>query len=212
MVGDQKTLLRDGLEKLKLDLTTHQKEQLKDFLESVLSENKKFNLTGIKEPKEATIKHLFDSLSMASEINAHSIADVGSGAGFPGIPLAIVKPDTGFVLIEAKQKKAKFIKSAAKELAILNVVVIGKRSEEVKIKKGVEAIVCRALGSLNYFVEKTKHLLAEGGSLYAMKGKLPDDEIKQLPKNWVVAQIKKIDVPYLEAERHLIKISKKNKK
>ena len=212
MVGDQKTLLRDGLEKLKLDLTTHQKEQLKDFLASVLSENKKFNLTGIKEPKEATIKHLFDSLSMASEINAHSIADVGSGAGFPGIPLAIVKPDTGFVLIEAKQKKAKFIKSAAKELAILNVVVFGKRSEEVIIKKGVEAIVCRALGSLNYFVEKTKHLLAEGGSLYAMKGKLPDDEIKQLPKNWVVAQIKKIDVPYLEAERHLIKISKKNKK
>jgi 16S rRNA (guanine527-N7)-methyltransferase len=91
-------------------------------------------------------------------------------------------------------------------------VVFGKRSEEVIIKKGVEAIVCRALGSLNYFVEKTKHLLAEEGSLYAMKGKLPDDEIKQLPKNWVVTQIKKIDVPYLEAERHLIKISKKNKK
>ena len=91
VVGDQKTLLRDGLEKLKLDLTARQKEQLKDFLESVLSENKKFNLTGIKEPKEATIKHLFDSLSMASEINAHSIADVGSGAGFPGIPLAIDK-------------------------------------------------------------------------------------------------------------------------
>ena len=211
-MDDQKALLRDGLEKLKLDLTARQEEQLKDFLQNVLSENKKFNLTGIKKPKEATIKHLFDSLSMASEINARSIADVGSGAGFPGIPLAIVKPDTDFILIEAKQKKAKFIEDAAKELALLNVVVFGKRSEEVKVKKKVEAIVCRALGSLDYFVEKTKHLLAEGGSLYAMKGKLPDDEIKKLPKNWVVAQIKKIDVPYLEAERHLIRISKKNKK
>ena len=159
VVDDQKALLRDGLEKLKLDLTARQEEQLKDFLQNVLSENKKFNLTGIKEPKEATIKHLFDSLSMASEINARSIADVGSGAGFPGIPLAIVKPDTDFILIEAKQKKAKFIEDAAKELALLNVVVFGKRSEEVKVKKKVEAIVCRALGSLDYFVEKTKHLL-----------------------------------------------------
>lgn len=212
MAGDQKALLKDGLEKLKLDLTTRQEEQLKDFLQSVLNENKKFNLTGIKEPREATIKHLFDSLSIASEINAHSIADIGSGAGFPGIPLAIVKPKTNFILIEAKQKKAKFIESATNELALLNVVVFGKRSEEVRVKMGVEAVVCRALGSLGYFVENAKHLLAEGGSLYAMKGKLPDDEIKKLPKNWGVAQIKKIDVPYLEAERCLIRISKKNKK
>ena len=211
-MGDQKTLLREGFKKLNLDLTSYQEEQLKSFLQSVLSENKKFNLTGIKDPKEAIVKHLFDSLSVTSEINTASIADVGSGAGFPGVPLAIVKPGTNFFLVEAKQKKAKFIKSATKELGLLNVVVFGKRSEEVKIKKGVEAIVCRAIGSLDYFVEKTKHLLSEGGSLYAMKGKLSDDEIKKLPRDWRVAQIKKIDVPYLEAERHLIRVLKKNKK
>ena len=211
-MGDQKTLLREGFKKLNLDLTPYQEEQLKGFLQSVLSENKKFNLTGIKDPKEAIVKHLFDSLSIASEISAASVADIGSGAGFPGIPLAIVKPSTSFVLIEAKQKKARFIKRATKELGLLNVVVFGKRSEEIKIKKGVEAIVCRAIGSLDYFVEKTKHLLSQGGSLYAMKGRLTDDEIKKLPKDWHVAQIKKIDVPYLEAERHLVKILKKNKK
>ena len=211
-MGDQKTLLREGFKKLNLDLTPHQEEQLKGFLQSVLSENKKFNLTGIKDPKEAIVKHLFDSLSVASEISAASVADIGSGAGFPGIPLAIVKPGTSFVLVEAKQKKARFIKKATKELGLLNVVVFGKRSEEIKIKKGVEAIICRAIGSLDYFVEKTKHLLSQGGSLYAMKGRLTDDEIKKLPKDWHVAQIKKIDVPYLEAERHLVKILKKNKK
>ena len=211
-MGDQRTLLRAGIEKLKLGLTPHQEEQLKRFLQSVLNENNKFNLTGIKDPREATIKHLLDSLSITKKINATSIADIGSGAGFPGIPLAIAKPGTNFVLVEAKQKKASFIKGAAKELGLLNVVVFGKRSEEVKIKKGVEAIVCRAIGSLSYFVEKTKHLLSEGGSLYAMKGKLSDDEIKKLPRDWCIAQIKKIDVPYLEAERHLIRVLKKNKK
>ena len=211
-MGDDKTLLRAGTQKLNLSLTTNQEEQLKRFLQSVLNENNKFNLTGIKDPREAIIKHLLDSLSISKEINATSIADIGSGAGFPGVPLAIVKPGTDFFLVEAKQKKAKFIKSATKELGLLNVVVFGKRSEEIKIKKGVEAVVCRAIGSLDYFVEKTKHLLSEGGSLYAMKGKLSDDEIKKLPRDWRVAQIKKIDVPYLEAERHLIRVLKKNKK
>ena len=209
MTHEEKTLFREGFKKLKLDLAKHQEEQLEFFLQSVLNENKKFNLTGITDPREAIIKHLFDSLSVAKEISARSIADIGSGAGFPGIPLAIVKPNSNFFLAEAKQKKAKFIKSATKDLGLLNVVVFGKRSEEIKIKKGVEAIVCRAIGSLDYFIEKTKHLLSEGGSLYAMKGKLSDDEIKKIPSNWRIAQIKKIDVPYLEAERHLIRVLKK---
>ena len=209
MTHEEKTLFREGFKKLKLDLAKHQEEQLEFFLQSMLNENKKFNLTGITDPREAIIKHLFDSLSVAKEISAISIADIGSGAGFPGIPLAIVKPNSNFFLAEAKQKKAKFIKSATKDLGLLNVVVFGKRSEEIKIKKGVEAIVCRAIGSLDYFIEKTKHLLSEGGSLYAMKGKLSDDEIKKIPSDWRIAQIKKIDVPYLEAERHLIRVLKK---
>ena len=209
MTHEEKTLFREGFKKLKLDLAKHQEEQLENFLQSMLNENKKFNLTGITDPREAIIKHLFDSLSVAKEISARSIADIGSGAGFPGIPLAIVKPNSNFFLAEAKQKKAKFIKSATKDLGLLNVVVFGKRSEEIKIKKGVEAVVCRAIGSLDYFIEKTKHLLSEGGSLYAMKGKLSDDEIKKIPSDWRIAQIKKIDVPYLEAERHLIRVLKK---
>ena len=124
-MGDDKTLLRAGIQKLNLSLTTNQEEQLKRFLQSVLNENNKFNLTGIKDPREAIIKHLLDSLSISKEINATSIADIGSGAGFPGVPLAIVKPGTDFFLVEAKQKKANFIKSATKELGLLNVVVFG---------------------------------------------------------------------------------------
>ena len=183
MTHEEKTLFREGFKELKLDLAKHQEEQLEFFLQSVLNENKKFNLTGITDPREAIIKHLFDALSVAKEISASSIADIGSGAGCPGVPLAIVKPNSNFFLAEAKQKKAKFIKSATKDLGLLNVVVFGKRSEEIKIKKGVEAIVCRAIGSLDYFIEKTKHLLSKGGSLYAMKGKLSDDEIKKIQSN-----------------------------
>ena len=110
-MGDDKTLLRAGIQQLNLSLTTNQEEQLKGFLQSVLNENNKFNLTGIKDPREAIIKHLLDSLSISKEINATSIADIGSGAGFPGVPLAIVKPGTDFFLVEAKQKKQNLLRA-----------------------------------------------------------------------------------------------------
>jgi len=100
---------------------------------------------------------------------------------------------------------------AAKMLELQNTIVFDKRAEEVSLKQSADAIISRALGSLNYFVEKTKHMLKKDGSLYAMKGKNPESEIRDLNKAWTVAQIKKIDVPYLEAERHLITITRKHK-
>jgi len=208
-VDELKTLLSRGAEALGIETTKTQEDSLALFLNNVLSENKKFNLTGIKDPKEATIKHLLDSLSLANNIEGNTIMDVGSGAGFPGIPLAIIQPKNKFILVESKKKKAQFILEASQALALDNVLVIGKRSEEVGPNHSADAIVSRALGSLNYFIEKTKHLLAKNGNLYAMKGKNPEEEINSLIKGWAVAQIKKIDVPYLDAERHIITITRK---
>ena len=104
-MDELKTLLSRGAEALGIETTKTQEDSLALFLNNVLSENKKFNLTGIKDPKEATIKHLLDSLSLANNIEGNTIMDVGSGAGFPGIPLAIVQPKHNFILIESKKKE-----------------------------------------------------------------------------------------------------------
>ena len=172
-MDELKTLLSRGVGALGIKTTKTQEDSLALFLNNVLSENKKFNLTGIKDPKEATIKHLLDSLSLANNIEGNTIMDVGSGAGFPGIPLARILPKNKVILVESKKKKAQFILESSQALGLDNVLVIGKRSEEVGPHHSADAIVSRALGSLNYFIEKTKHLVAKNGNLYAMKGKNP---------------------------------------
>ena len=205
---EKKTLLRQGIDGLGIEVSQKQEECLSLFLSNVLLENKKFNLTGIRDPREAIIKHLLDSLSLINNIEGNTIVDVGSGAGFPGIPLAIVQPKHNFILIESKKKKAQFILESSHALGLENIIVFDRRSEDVNLPHGADAIVSRALGTLNYFIEKTKHMLAKNGKLYAMKGKNPEEEINNLTKGWAAAQIKKIDVPYLDAERHIITIIK----
>ena len=205
---EKKTLLRQGIDGLGIEVSQKQEECLSLFLSNVLLENKKFNLTGIRDPREAIIKHLLDSLSLIDNIEGNTIVDVGSGAGFPGIPLAIVQPKHNFILIESKKKKARFILESSHALGLENIIVFDRRSEDVNLPHGADAIVSRALGTLNYFIEKTKHMLAKNGKLYAMKGKNPEEEINNLTKGWAAAQIKKIDVPYLDAERHIITITK----
>ncbi|MBC8464515.1 MAG: 16S rRNA (guanine(527)-N(7))-methyltransferase RsmG [Bacteroidetes bacterium] len=205
---EKKTLLRQGIDGLGIEVSQKQEECLSLFLSNVLLENKKFNLTGIRDPREAIIKHLLDSLSLINNVEGNTIVDVGSGAGFPGIPLAIAQPKHNFVLIESKKKKAQFILESSHALGLDNILVFDRRSEDVSLPHGADAIVSRALGTLNYFIEKTKHMLAKNGKLYAMKGKNPEEEINNLTKGWVAAQIKKIDVPYLDAERHIITITK----
>ena len=205
---EKKTLLRQGIDGLGIEVSQKQEECLSLFLSNVLLENKKFNLTGIRDPREAIIKHLLDSLSLINNIEGNTIVDVGSGAGFPGIPLAIVQPKHNFILIESKKKKAQFILESSHALGLENILVFDRRSEDVSLPHGADAIVSRALGTLNYFIEKTKHMLAKNGKLYAMKGKNPEEEINNLTKGWAAAQIKKIDVPYLDAERHIITITK----
>ena len=205
---EKKTILRQGIDGLGIEVSQKQEECLSLFLSNVLLENKKFNLTGIRDPREAIIKHLLDSLSLINNIEGNTIVDVGSGAGFPGIPLAIVQPKHNFILIESKKKKAQFILESSHALGLENILVFDRRSEDVNLPHGADAIVSRALGTLNYFIEKTKHMLAKNGKLYAMKGKNPEEEINNLTKGWAAAQIKKIDVPYLDAERHIITITK----
>jgi len=166
-------------------------------------------LTGITDTKEATIKHLLDSLSIHDLLEGDTIADIGSGGGTPGIPLAIAFPKKQFLLIESKQKKAAFLVEAVNQLKLKNVRVINKRAEEAAATKAPETIVSRALGSLDYFIEVAGHLLPKKGKAIAMKGKAEKFKLEKNSKNFEVLQTKKINVPYLDADRHAVCIVKR---
>ena len=178
------------------------------YLELLLEANKKVSLTGIKNPKEAVIKHTIDSLSVSSSIEGKKIVDIGSGGGTPGIPLAIANPDKKFYLIDSGLKKVKFLDEAVKTLELDNVETICERGEKIE-KLSADTVVSRAFGSLNYLIESSKNMVSKKGLFLAMKGKINQEEVSELMKGFSVLQIQEIEVPYLEATRHFVFIKRK---
>ena len=187
-----------------LSLSGNQIEKNLSYLRLLLETNQEYNLTSITDTKEATIKHLLDSLSIYQLLEGETIADIGSGGGTPGIPLAIAFPKKKFLLVESKQKKAAFLVGAVKQLKLKNVRVINKRAEEVTATRAPETIISRALGSLDYFIAVAGHLLPKKGKAIAMKGKAEKFKLEKTSKNFQVLQTKKINVPYLDADRHAV--------
>jgi len=193
-----------------LSLSGDQIEKNLSYLKLLLETNQEYNLTSITDTKEATIKHLLDSLSIYQLLEGETIADIGSGGGTPGIPLAIAFPKKKFLLVESKQKKAAFLVGAVKQLKLKNVRVINKRAEEVTATRAPETIISRALGSLDYFIAVAGHLLPKKGKAIAMKGKAEKFKLEKTSKNFQVLQTKKINVPYLDADRHAVCMIKRN--
>ena len=178
------------------------------YLELLLEANKNISLTGIKNPKEAVIKHTIDSLSVSSATEGEKIVDIGSGGGTPGIPLAIANPDKKFYLIDSVLKKIKFLDEAVKVLELGNIETICARGENVN-KLSADTVVSRAFGSLNYLIESSKNMVSKNGLFLAMKGKINQEEISDLVTGFSVLQIQEIEVPYLEATRHFVFIKRK---
>ena len=166
------------------------------------------NLTAITSPLEAVTKHLMDSLSIAQYVPGGRIVDVGCGGGCPGIPLAIIKPESQIILVESKNKKADFLNATIQALKLKNTKTICQRAESVELTKKADAAVCRALGSIAYFISAAGHMLKKQGRLLAMKGKIPHSELSEIPLGWEALETKKIHVPHLQAERHLITVCK----
>ena len=193
-----------------LSLSGDQIEKNLSYLKLLLETNQEYNLTSITDTKEATIKHLLDSLSIYQLLEGETIADIGSGGGTPGIPLAIAFPEKKFLLVESKQKKAAFLVGAVKQIKLKNVRVINKRAEEVTATRAPETIISRALGSLDYFIDVAGHLLSKKGKAIAMKGKAEKFKLEKTSKNFQVLQTKKINVPYLDADRHAVCMIKRN--
>ncbi|HVR81986.1 MAG TPA: 16S rRNA (guanine(527)-N(7))-methyltransferase RsmG [Luteimonas sp.] len=171
--------------------------------------NRTYNLTAIRDPREMVGKHLLDSLAMHPFLQGtESLADLGTGAGLPGIPLAIAKPGLQVTLVESNGKKARFLREAVRTLQLHNARVAETRAEVLDEPAAFDAITARALATLPLIVELGGHLLKPGGKLLAMKGARPDAEIAALPAGWCLQSVHPLTVPGLAAERHLVVVAR----
>ncbi|MEA3087036.1 MAG: rRNA (guanine527-N7)-methyltransferase [Paraburkholderia sp.] len=206
-------LLANGVRELGLDLSDAQRGKLLDYVALLAKWNAVYNLTAIRDPRQMLIQHILDSLSIVPHLatrGASSVLDVGSGGGLPGIVLAIVLPDWTVTVNDIVHKKTAFQAQAKAELGLANLSVVTGRVETLKpgaeVPAKFDVIVSRAFAELADFVTLARHLVADKGAIWAMKGVRPDGEIERLPAGAHVEQIIRLDVPSLEAERHLIKV------
>lgn len=200
-----KTLLEGALA-LGLTLSPQQAGALITLLDELDDWNQRMNLTAIRQREAQITKHVLDSLSIHSFLRGTRIIDVGTGAGFPGLPLALIHPERQFMLLDATAKKLRFVEHAAARIGLANVATVHTRAEDYQPKERFDTVIARAVGPVGRFVEWCGHLCVGGGRLLAMKGRRPDDEIKGLPSGWKIAAVHRLDVPALDEERHLVEI------
>jgi 16S rRNA (guanine527-N7)-methyltransferase len=198
-------LLASGAAELGIDLGARA-ESLLRLVDELEQGNAQFNLTAIRDRPGMLRKHVLDSLSLQRYLLGTRVADVGTGAGFPGLVLAIANPERRFTLIEATGKKARFVEQTSQRLGLSNVLVVNSRAETYRPFELFDTVAARALSSLADFVAYAGHLCAPGGRLLAMKGKRPDDEISALPRSFRALAVHRLSVPGLTDERHLVEL------
>jgi 16S rRNA (guanine527-N7)-methyltransferase len=193
---------------LGIDLDESQLDLLWRYGVMLRERNEQVNLTSITTPEGILSVHMLDSLTLVPHLgDANRIIDVGTGGGFPGIPLAVACPQRKFTLIDGTQKKIRFVAESIEALDIRNAHAIAARGESFPGEKNFDVVVARAVGNLADLLHNAGPLLAPGGRLLAMKGKGPDDEVAALPRGWR-AEITKLVVPGLDAERHLVSLKR----
>ena len=200
--------MKSGAENLGEPLGEEEQEKLLTFVQLIIKWNKTHNLTSITETKEIVSKHLLDSLSVSPYLYGQSIIDVGTGAGLPGIPLAVANPDKAFTLLDSNQKRVAFIKEVKRKLALANVTAEHCRVEQYSGAK-FSSICSRAYSSLEQMLIQTEHLIEKKGVWLAMKGVYPQVEVDGLTNNFQLKKIIPLVIPQLAAERHLLIIKKK---
>jgi 16S rRNA (guanine527-N7)-methyltransferase len=196
--------LANGLEALQLPADPGRIDALLKFLALMHKWGATYNLTAIKDARAAVGLHLLDSLAVSPYLQGEHILDVGTGAGLPGIPLAILNEQRRFVLLDSSAKKIRFVRQALVELGLRNVETAAVRVEEYQDLAGFDTVLARAFASLSEILQKTRRLLAPGGRILALKGRVPEEEIQGL----VSADIKVhgLTIPGLDIERHVIEL------
>lgn len=201
--------LKEGAQAMGLALSAAQIDKLMAYQALLAKWNKVYNLTALRDPAQMVTHHLLDSLSAVSAFaGAQRVLDVGAGGGLPGIVLAIwaaeAQPQMQITLVDTVSKKTAFLNQVKAQLHLGNVTVLHARVEQLPVKQQYDVITSRAFAELKDFVTWSNHLLQQGGKYIALKGVLPQEEIDRLPAGWKVQQVQPLQVPGLDAERHLI--------
>lgn len=201
--------LHRGLAELQIDVSERQHALLLAYLQLFHKWNRAYNLSAVRAPEEMLHRHLLDSLSIVPHLQPGSRwLDVGSGGGLPGVPLAIVFPDTRITLLDSNGKKARFLFQVKTELELNNIDVVQSRVEAFTPTEKFDGIFSRAFATIGKFIEGCQHLLAADGRFYAMKGQYPDAELSALEKAYNVEACFPLVVPGEQAARHLVVINK----
>ncbi|MER2494246.1 16S rRNA (guanine(527)-N(7))-methyltransferase RsmG [Catenovulum sediminis] len=206
------SVLQNQLEGILRELDIHasaqQKSQLLDLVNQLNKWNKAYNLTSVRNPQDMMIRHIADSIALVKALPPEKrFIDVGTGPGLPGLPLAIMMPDSQFVLLDSLGKRIRFIQQTVFALGITNVTAVQSRVEEYQDVSGFDGVLSRAFASLEDMLTWCQHLVAKpDGHFFAMKGVYPTAEIDKLEKGFIVQKVVKLEVPGLEEERHLVDI------
>ncbi|WP_455818517.1 16S rRNA (guanine(527)-N(7))-methyltransferase RsmG [Pseudomonas cerasi] len=190
-----------------ISLSDQQKQQLVGYVEMLHKWNKAYNLTSVRDPEQMLIRHILDSIVVEPHLSGDRFIDVGTGPGLPGIPLAIVRPQSHFTLLDSLGKRVRFLKQVQHELKLENISPVQSRVEDFPAEPPFDGVISRAFASLTDMVTWCHHLPGQHGRFYALKGVLPQDEIAALPVGLSVVKVLPLSVPQLEGERHLVIIA-----
>lgn len=196
--------LRGGLEALGVPLPEDAQVKLLAYLDLLAKWNKTYNLTAIRDPDKMISHHLIDSLATLPHLPPGALADVGSGGGLPGIPLAIAEPTRRVTLNDASHKKAAFLQQAVIELQLANAEIHAGRVQAWQPAQKFACVITRGFSELAEFIATCRHLVAPGGVLAAMKGVFPAAELARVPAGAECRDVRRLHVPLLDAERHLV--------
>jgi 16S rRNA (guanine527-N7)-methyltransferase len=196
--------IENGIEVLRLQLPDRAVPRLLNYLNLLVRWNAAYNLTAVREPEQMVTRHLLDSLAVLPLVQGMSLADLGSGAGLPGVPLAVALPDIQVTLVDSNGKKARFLREVARALPLPNVRVAQMRAQD--LRGSFDCITARALAGLPEMLEWGGHLLAPQGIWLALKGKADETRSLQVPAGFHIEAVHRLDVPGLDAERHVIAI------
>lgn len=205
-----KEQLKELLEQAQLTLSESQIDQQLALVGLLDKWNKAYNLTSVRNPKDMLPRHIMDSLAVRQYLQGQRFIDVGTGPGLPGLPLAIAEPDKEFVLLDSLGKRIRFIRQVCHELKLTNVTPVQVRVEDYQDEKKFDGVISRAFASLNDMLSWCEHLPSDKGRFYALKGLYPQEELDELSANYKTESIEQINVPGIDASRHIVIISKRS--
>ena len=201
---DVEQRITDGLAQLGVAAGPDPAAALLRYLTLLQQWNRAYNLTSVTGLDDMAVRHILDSATARPYLSGAAILDAGTGAGLPGIPLALLEPSRRFTLLDSVGKKVRFLHQAVAELGLVNVALAQARLEDWQPQELFDTVICRAFGTLAEFVAACGRLVTPAGRLVAMKGRHPADEVCAVPGPWCVVALERVTVPGLDAERHIV--------